>query len=119
MAQISDTGIRSADRGDLAPRNDKTGSSRRRRIVWITLWVIGAIALAALGFVVHMHKAPWPFELALTNNLQGTHPVPCLKIQQPRSWLEAAFFDVSQLNNPVPSVIGGVIWVGGMLLLRL
>ena len=119
MAQISDSGTDYTNRGVLVPPPHKERSSPGRRIFWVTLWILGAIALAALGFVVHMHKAPLPFELAFTKDIQGPHPVPCLAIQPPRSLLEAAFFDVSQLNNPIPSVIGGVIWVGGMLLLRL
>jgi len=119
MAQISDSGTHYSDRGDLAPRNGKARASRGRRIVWITLWVLGAIVLAALGVIVHLHKAPYPFELTATKDIQGPHPVPCLAIQQPRSALEAALFDVSQLNNPIPSVIGGAIWLVGMLLLRL
>ena len=119
MAQISDSGTHYSDRGIPAPRTGKTGSSRGHRITWLVLWVLGAIVLVALGVVVHLHKAPLPFELAFTNDIQGPHPLPCLTIQQPRSWIEAAFFDVSQLNNPIPSVIGGVVWVGGMLLLRL
>jgi membrane-associated phospholipid phosphatase len=72
-----------------------------------------------MGVIVHLHKAPFPFELAFTKDIQGPHPVPCLALQQPRSPLEMALFDVSQLNNPIPSVIGGAIWVVGMLLLRL
>lgn len=118
MAQISDRGTSDSERDDLAP-GDKRATSRGRRVLWIVLWILGAIALAVVGFIVHMHKAPFPFELTFTKDIQGPHPVPCLAIQQPRSPLEAALFDVSQLNNPIPSVIGGAIWVGGMLLLRL
>ena len=119
MAQISDRGTRDSGRGDLTPGDNQVPTSRGRRIFWVVLWILGVIVVAALGVIVHLHKAPWPFELTATNDIQGTHPVPCLAIQQPHSALEAALFDVSQLNNPLPSVIGGAIWVVGMLLLRL
>ena len=119
MAQVSNSGTQSHDESVRVPRTTKGRGSRGRRVVWIALWVIGALVLAALAMIVHSHKAPWPFELAFTKDIQGPHQVPCLATQQPRSWLEAAFFDVSQLNNPIPSVIGGAILVGGMLLLRL
>jgi membrane-associated phospholipid phosphatase len=33
--------------------------------------------------------------------------------------MEAGLFDVSQLNNPVPSFIAAAVWLVGMLLLRL
>lgn len=119
MAQISDRGINDRERGGLTPGDNQRPVTRQQRMFRIALWILGVIALAVLGYIVHTHKAPFPFELAFTKDIQGPHPVPCLAIQQPRSALEAALFDVSLLNNPIPSVIGGVIWVGGMLLLRL
>ena len=119
MAQISERGATDGGRGDLAPGENQTRAARRRRILWIALWILGVIAVAAIGVIVHLHKAPFPFELAFTKDIQGPHQVPCLAIQQPNSPIEAALFDVSELNNPIPSVIGGAIWVVGMLLLRL
>jgi hypothetical protein len=62
MAQISDTGTHSSDRGDLGPRNIQPRDFRGRRMLLVALWVLGAIALAVLGVIVHLHKAPWPFE---------------------------------------------------------
>src|SRR5438046_1556351 len=89
-----------------------------RRIFWIALWVIGVIILGVAAVIVHNHTNPWPVELAFTSNIQGPHPVPCPIPIQPHSWFEAALFDVSLLNNPIPSVIGAAIVVGALLLLR-
>ncbi len=119
MAQLSDRGTRNRGRGSLASGDNQAPVSRRRRIFGIALWILGVIIVAALGVIVHLHKAPYPFELVATKDIQGTHPVPCLAIQQPHSLLQAALYDVSELNNPIPSVIGGAIWLVGMLLLRL
>ncbi|HEY6541034.1 MAG TPA: phosphatase PAP2 family protein [Ktedonobacteraceae bacterium] len=119
MAQISDRGTRDRGRGDLTPRGNGAPVSRGQRTFRVALWILGVIILVVLGVIVHLHKAPYPFELAATKDIQGPHPVPCLAIQQPHSPLEAALFDVSDLNNPIPSVIGGAIWLVGMLLLRL
>lgn len=101
-----------------APGENKLPGGHLRRIVGTALWVIGAILLGVAAVLVHFHTAPWPVELAFTRSIQGPHPIPCPIPVQPRSWLEAALFDVSILNNPIPSVIGGAIWVGGLLLLR-
>lgn len=89
-----------------------------RRGYWIFLWIIGLIILGVAAFIVHNHTNPWPVELAFTKDIQGPHPVPCPIPIQPHSWFQSALFDVSLLNNPIPSVIGGAIIVGALLLLR-
>lgn len=89
-----------------------------RQVILAALWVIGLIILVVLGVIAHLHPAPFPFELALTNAIQGPHPVPCATTQQPHSWTEGALFDVSTLNDPVPSVITSGIFLVGLLLLR-
>lgn len=116
----SATSLPSRQRRDEAPLSGSAKQRDRhmRQNVAITLWGTGFIMLLVASVLVHFHTAPWPFELALTKTIQGSHPIPCVSLQQPRSWLEAGLFDVSTLNNPVPSVIGAAIWVGGMLLLR-
>jgi membrane-associated phospholipid phosphatase len=101
-----------------APGENKLSGGHPRWIVGIALWVIGVIILGVAAVIVHFHTAPWPVELSFTRSIQGPHPIPCPIPIQPRSWLEAALFDVSILNNPIPSVIGAAIWVGGLLLLR-
>jgi membrane-associated phospholipid phosphatase len=88
------------------------------RIFWIALWITGVIILSVAAVIVHNHTSPWPIELTFTKDIQGSHPVPCPIPVQPHSWFEAALFDVSLLNNPIPSVIGGAIVVGVLLLLR-
>ena len=97
---------------------NKNTSSRSSRIFGIVLWIVGLIILGVAAFMVHNHTNPWPLELALTKDLQGPHPIPCPIPIQPHSWFEAVLFDVSQLNNPIPSVISAAIVVGAMLLLR-
>lgn len=83
------------------------------------LWLAGLVLLVVLALLVHSHKPPWPIELQFTKAIQGPHPIPCPVIVQPHSWTEAALFDVSLVNNPLPSVIAGAIWFIGLLLLRL
>lgn len=114
MDQISDTPTQNLH-GAASEKHASHGDHRR---FWIVLWVIGLIILGVAAFLVHNHTNPWPIELALTKDLQGPHPVPCPIPIQPHSWFEAVLFDVSQLNNPIPSVISAVIVVGALLLLR-
>lgn len=102
-----------------ARQGDRVPGSPAGRIIGIALWVIGLVILVALAVIVHAHKAPWPFELNFTKAIQGPHSVPCPVPLQPHSGLQAGLFDVSQLNNPFPSVIAAAVWVIGMLLLRL
>jgi membrane-associated phospholipid phosphatase len=119
MDQVPYSRAKHTDGSIRAFGNDQEPGANGRRIVEVALWVIGVIILGVACVVVHFHTAPWPIELAFTRSIQGNHPVPCLSTQQPRSWWEAGLFDVSLLNNPIPSVVGAAIWVGGMLLLRL
>lgn len=103
----------------VPPHGDgRTAGSPARLALGIALWVIGLVILAVLAFIAHV-KAPWPFELDFTKTIQGLHPIPCPVPVQPNSWLQAGLFAVSQLNNPIPSVIAAAIWLIGMLLLRL
>jgi membrane-associated phospholipid phosphatase len=114
MDQISDAPTKHLD-GTAKKKQTSPGAHRG---FWITLWVIGLIILGVLAFFVHNHTNPWPVELAFTKYIQGPHPIPCPVPIQPHSWMQAALFDVSLLNNPIPSVIGGAIIVGVLLLLR-
>lgn len=100
-------------------RNHKAGSVNPRHIIGITLWIIGLIILVVLAVIVHSHKPPWPIELNFTRTIQGPHPIPCPVPYQAHSAMQAGLFDVSQLNNPLPSVIAGALWLIGMSLLRL
>lgn len=117
MDRVSDSQVK--QRPASVPGADRRSVAYRPRVIGIMLWVIGVIILAVASVVIHFHTAPWPVELALTRTIQGPHPVPCIHVQQPRSGIEATLFDVSILNNPLPSVIAAAFWVVGMLLLRL
>ena len=83
----------------------------------VVFWVFGLVALMVLAGIVHMHTAPFPFELAFTKDIQGPHSVPCVA-PQPRSWIQSLLFLVSELNSPGVSMIDGAIWVVILLLLR-
>lgn len=113
MEQISDAPTKHVQ--EMTPGKNTSGN---HRFFWIALWIIGALVLGVAAVIVHFHTNPWPFELAFTKDLQGPHQIPCPVPIQPSSWYEAALFDVSLLNNPVPSIIGGAIIVGVLLLLR-
>ncbi|MGZ3612097.1 MAG: hypothetical protein ACXVBU_18760 [Ktedonobacteraceae bacterium] len=114
MDQISDAPTKQMN-GTPTKKHTSPGTYR---VFWITLWVIGLIILGVAAFFVHNHTNPWPLELAFTKAIQGSHPIPCPIPIQPHSWFQAALFDVSQLNNPIPSVISAAIVVGALLLLR-
>ncbi len=102
-----------------APRDDKGPGAHLCRIIGVALWVIGVVILAVAAVIVNSHPVPWPVELTFTKTIQGPHPIPCPVPDQPHSWIEAGLFAVSQLNNPVPSVTAGAVWLIGMLLLRM
>jgi membrane-associated phospholipid phosphatase len=116
MDRISDSPTQQLYGNSPAHHENKLPGTQR--IIWIALWLIGAIILGVAAVIVHSHTAPWPVELAFTKYFQGPHPVPCPIPIQPHSWIEAALFDVSILNNPIPSIIGAAIVVGGLLFLR-
>lgn len=113
--------LKSAQTTQGAPSypDGRTPGNRSRRVLGIVLWVIGLVILIVLAFFAHTHKAPLPFEVNFTKTIQGPHRIPCPVPYQAHSWLDAGLFDVSQLNNPMPSVIAAAVWVIGMLLLRL
>ena len=83
----------------------------------VVFWLLGLVALVVLAVIVHIHTAPFPFELAFTKNIQGPHTVPCVA-PQPNSLVQSLIFLVSDLNNPVASLIDGAVWLVVFLLLR-
>lgn len=119
MGRISNSRSAQTVGSVAAQQDDRAPGSPGGRIIGIALWVIGLVMLVTLAVIAHIHKAPWPFELNFTNTIQGSHPIPCPVPLQPHSWEQAGLFDVSQLNNPIPSVIAAAVWLVGMLLLRL
>jgi membrane-associated phospholipid phosphatase len=83
----------------------------------IAIWLAGLIVLVVLAVIVHIHKAPFPFELAFTKDIQGPHPNPCVA-PPPKTWIDTLIFMVSDLNAPRISIIDGGIWTVIMLFLR-
>ena len=108
---------RAPDRVPTTADKDGRGADRRHIVEGI-LWVIGVIMLATLGFLVHTHPAPWPFELAVTRAIQGPHAVPCIYSRQPHSLANTWIDILSSLNDPLPAIVVPALWVGGMLLFR-
>ena len=72
-----------------------------RRVVRLTLWVIGLIALLALSVIVHSHPAPWPFEVQTTTTIQQLQLWP---------WLSTLIVGASIVDNPIPSAVGFIAW---------
>ena len=73
----------------------------RRRIV-LSLWILGFMLLAAASVIVHLHPAPWPFDLQTTITLQN--------LQLP-SWVSTLIVWVSIVDNPRPTEISYVAWL--------
>ncbi|MBV9231316.1 MAG: hypothetical protein JOZ18_18535, partial [Chloroflexi bacterium] len=102
-------------RQTIAP--DQTRSPRHL-VLWVTLWIIGVIALAILAFMVHIHPKPWPGELNITNVIQGPHPVPCTYNPRTRSWLDFEVDFINSLNDPIQSVAIPVFWMVVLMIFR-
>ena len=86
-------------------RRDET--TRWYRIETI-LWIIALLVFVVSCFVVHAHPAPYPIDLSATETLQNGHLWP---------WFEALLKFPSILDNPTPSLVGGICWAGGMFLI--
>ncbi len=119
MSRVSNRGSAQAFEGVPARRDARVSGRRPVPVLGIILWVLGVVILAVAAVIVHGHIAPWPLELNLTKNVQGPHPIPCPVPDQPHSWFQAGLFDVSMLNNPMPSVIAGAVWLVLLLISRL
>jgi len=72
-----------------------------RRVV-LPLWILGFMLLAAASVIVHLHPAPWPFDLQTTITLQN--------LQLP-SWVSIPIVWVSIVDNPRPTGISYVAWL--------
>src|SRR6266571_1906546 len=70
--------------------------TQTRRIVAITLWIIGFIALVVASVIVRLHPAPWPFEVQTTITLQQLQP-------QLPFWVSTPIVWASLVDNPYPS----------------
>ncbi len=100
---------------DAVPGRKKSGISQGL-VIGIILWFIGVAVVATMSVVVHNHPAAWPFELQLTNVIQGQHPIPCVYHVQSRSWGDMVVDFINSLNDPLQAV---VIPIGWMILLFL
>src|SRR5437016_9692731 len=78
-------------------------ATQTRRIVAITLWIIGFFALVVASVIVHSHPAPWPFDLQTTITLQQ------LQSQLP-SWVSTPIVWASLVDNPIPSTASFIAW---------
>jgi uncharacterized BrkB/YihY/UPF0761 family membrane protein/membrane-associated phospholipid phosphatase len=72
--------------------------AQTRRIVVLTLWVMGFMLLIAAAVMVHLHAAPWPFDLQTTITLQHLQPhLP--------SWVSTPIVWASLVDDVLPSLI--------------
>src|SRR6266704_4634407 len=76
-------------------------ATQTRRIVAITLWIIGFIALVVASVIVRLHPAPWPFEVQTTTSMQQLQLSP---------WLSTPIVWASLVDNPIPSTVGFIAW---------
>src|SRR5256714_12997212 len=76
--------------------------TQTRRIVAITLWIIGFIALVVASVFVHSHPAPWPLEVQTTTSMQQLQLWP---------WLSAPIVWASIVDNVLPSLISYAVWL--------
>jgi membrane-associated phospholipid phosphatase len=74
------------------------------------VWVICLLLFIISCFVVHAHPAPYSIDLSATETIQHLHLWP---------WLGAILIFPSILDNPLPSLIGGIFWSGSMLIMGL
>ncbi len=75
--------------------------TQTRRIVAITLWIIGFIALVVASVIVRLHPAPWPFEVQTTTSMQQLQLWP---------WLSTPIVWASLVDNPIPSTASFIAW---------
>ena len=91
--------------GDVRKRN-----AQIRRDVAIAFWLIGFIALVVISVIVRSHPAPWPFDLQTTVTMQQLQPLLPSWVSNPIVW-------ASIVDNPIPSIIGFVLWFVGLSLI--
>jgi membrane-associated phospholipid phosphatase len=74
------------------------------------VWVISLLLFIISCFFVHAHPAPYAIDLSTTETVQHLRLWP---------WLEAILRFPSTLDNPLPSLIGGIFWSGVMFIMGL
>jgi|SRR5690348_13394543 len=105
---------------DRVMRSDEQEKQNKhlRRLVGITLWVIGVVVLVTAGMVIHAHPAPWPVEVNVTETVQGPHPVPCVYSHLQHSWLDTDADFINKFDDPIPSVAIPLAWMAVLALVR-
>jgi membrane-associated phospholipid phosphatase len=73
------------------------------------LWFLGLATLIVTAWIVHGHPHAWPFELAVSQNIQAW-PLP--------TWVTAALASITAFNDPIPSGIAAAILIAFMLIKR-
>jgi len=114
--------VTSANKGSSASTATATDEHKRHhypyRILNVTLWCVGLLALALLSTLVYIHPQPFPIDLTITNTIQGPHPVPCIHSLQNRSSIDQVIEFISTLNDPIPSITALAVFFVVMLICR-
>ena len=95
-------GKQTSDGTTVAGRVKQQDAVQTRRRIVLSLWILGFMLLAAASVIVHLHPAPWPFDLQTTITLQN--------LQLP-SWVSTLIVWVSIVDNPIPTEISYVAWL--------
>ena len=85
-----------------ASKQQQIPLAQSSRIASRTLWGIGMITLIVVSVVVHMHPAPWPYEVQTTLTIQHLQLWP---------WIIAPIIWASIVDNPIPSAINLIAWL--------
>ena len=93
---LDSTRLAAASKQQPIPRAQSSRVARR------TLWGIGMITLIIVSVVVHMHPAPWPYEVQTTLTIQHLQLWP---------WIIALIIWASIVDNPIPSAINLIAWL--------
>lgn len=106
---------KTADPEGIQPPTATTTAGGERRhdaLRWHRLeaivWVIALLLFIVSCFFVHAHPAPYPIDLTATITIQHLRLWP---------WLDAVLRFPSVLDNPLPSLVGGIFWSAGMLVM--
>lgn len=103
---------------EAAPGRKKPGISQGL-VIGMILWLIGVAVVSTMAVIVHNHPAVWPFELQITNFIQGQHPIPCVYHVQSRSWGDSAVDFINSLNDPLQAVVIPIGWMIILFLFRM
>lgn len=108
------------------PQSSKDAASRYGTMSWqprhwvgmLILWIIALVMLVVAALIVHTHPSPWPVELAFTNFIQGSHPIPCRYAVLPHDWLGNTADFINKFDDPLPSLAFPAFWMIVLALFR-